>query len=52
MIRVDSLDNPGDSFWVKLEQKLKYSPDVAQQIKIDYNDFQILNVMDPLGEIK
>lgn len=52
MIRVDSLDNPGDSFWVKLEQKLKYNPEAKQEIKINYNDFQIMNVMDPLGEIK
>ena len=52
MIRIDSLDNPGDSFWAYLEQILKYSPDKIQQIKINYEDFKILNVIDPLNEVQ
>lgn len=52
MMRIDSLDNPGDSFWVHMEQKLSYSPDKAQEIIINYDDFKILNVIDPLGEVK
>lgn len=52
MLRIDSLDNPGDSFWVYLEQKLTYSSDQSQTITINYDDFKILSIIDPLGEVK
>ncbi len=52
LIRVDSLDNAGDSFWVRLEQTLKYSPDAKQSISINYGDFKLLDVTDPQGEVK
>lgn len=52
MIRIDSLDNPGDSFWVMMEKNLQFNPDKVQNIEINFDSFKGINVVDPYSEVK